>query len=57
MRMNLIRSNRFLALLALYLLAVQFTVGQAPTSKKSSLDIFVEKKMNESGLVGLGAAI
>ncbi|HEX9962475.1 MAG TPA: serine hydrolase domain-containing protein [Pyrinomonadaceae bacterium] len=57
MRMNLIRSNRFLALLALYLLAVQFTVGQAPTAKKSSLDTFIEKKMNESGMVGLGAAI
>ena len=57
MRMNLVRSNRFLTLFALYLLAVQFAVGQAPAKKENSLDSFVERKMNESGLVGLGAAI
>lgn len=57
MRMNLIRSNRFLALLVLYLLTVQFTAGQAPTAEEISVDAFIEKKMNESRLVGLGAAI
>ncbi len=57
MRVNLVRSNRFLALLALYLLAAQFVAGQAPTVNKSSVDSFIEKKMSESGLVGLGAAV
>ncbi|HEX8378461.1 MAG TPA: serine hydrolase domain-containing protein, partial [Pedobacter sp.] len=55
--MNPTRSNRFLAMLALYLLAVQFSAGQAPSVKQSSLDSFIEKKMNESGMVGVGAAI
>ena len=57
MRTNLIRSRLFLILLALYSLTVQFAVGQAPTATNSSVDTLVERKMNESGLVGLGAAI
>lgn len=57
MLINIIRSNRFLTLLALYLLTVHFTAGQTSPAKKSSLDTFIEQKMNESGMVGLGAAI
>jgi CubicO group peptidase (beta-lactamase class C family) len=57
MPINFIRSNRFLMLLALGLFAAQFAVGQTPTATKSSIDTIIEKKMNELGEVGVGAAI
>lgn len=57
MRINFIRSNYLLTVLAVYLLAGQFAVAQTPTATKSSIDTIIEKKMNESGVVGVGAAI
>ncbi len=57
MRINFIRSNYLLTVLAVCLLTVQFAVAQTPTATKSSIDTIIEKKMNESGVVGVGAAI
>jgi len=53
---SLIRSNRFLILLVCCLLPVQFGGAQTQIAK-TSIDSFIENKMNETGMVGLGAAI
>jgi len=57
MRLNFIRSNRFSIVLVLCLLGVPFAAAQTQNAKKSSIDSFIEKQMNESGMVGLAAAI
>ncbi len=57
MRIKFIRSNRFPILPMLCLLGVQFGAAQTQIAKKSPIDSIIEKKMNESGIVGLGAAI
>lgn len=36
---------------------VHFTAAQTQIAKESSIESIIEKKMNESGTVGLGAAI
>jgi CubicO group peptidase (beta-lactamase class C family) len=57
MRINLIRFNRLITLLAFCLLGLQVTFAQTPTATKSSIDSIIEQKMNESGAVGVAAAI
>lgn len=57
MRLRLIRSNPFLVLGVLCVFGVLFTAAQTKSAKESSIDSIIEKKMNESGTVGLGAAI
>src|SRR5688500_6874366 len=56
MRINLIRSIRFLILLVVCLLGVQFAAAQTRIENRS-IDTFIENIMKESGMVGLGAAI
>jgi CubicO group peptidase (beta-lactamase class C family) len=51
------RFKRFFLRLVVCLCAVQFAMGQTATVTRSSIDTIIEKKMKDSGMVGVGAAI
>ena len=57
MRLKLLRPDRVLVLCVLCVVGVHLTAGQTQIAKESSIDSIIEKKMSESGTVGLGAAI
>ena len=57
MRLKLLRPDRVLVLCVLCVVGVHLTAAQTQIAKESSIDSIIEKKMSESGTVGLGAAI